>query len=144
MAHYDEFYEKYECKECRRKDLNYEDIDFYIYGWEVKRHPILKKYDENSNLHICKRCKDLIMNRAEEKLIGVYSGNICIKTVDTIDEAIAIDYIRGWNEGHIQLDIYYKGKLLRRLSDDCEFDEEIAYLQEQIDNEVVKEIRKEV
>ena len=76
--------------------------------------------------------------------IGVYKGNICIKVVDTIDEAIVIDYIHGWNEGHIQLDIYYKGKLLRRLSDDCEFDEEIAYLQEQIDDTIVKEIRKEV
>ena len=143
MAHYEEFYEKYKCEECKRKDLNYDDIDFYIYGWEVKRHPILKKYDENSNLHICKKCKDLIMNNAEEKLIGVYSGNSFIEMVTTVREALKSDYIHGWRHNNIQLDIYYKGKLLRRLSDDCEFDEEIVHLQEQIDNAVVKEIREE-
>jgi len=144
MAHYNEFYELYKCQECKRKDLNYDDIDFYIYEWQVKTHPILEKYDENSNLHICKRCKDLTMNNAEEELIGVYSSNSLIDMVTTVRQALRIDYEHGWDGNHIQLDIYYKGKLLRRLSDDCEFDEEAIYLQEQIDNEVVKEIRKEV
>ena len=64
--------------------------------------------------------------------IGVYRGNICIKIVDTIDEAIVVDYIHGWNEGHIQLDIRYKGQLLQRLDDDCSFEEEIGYLKHQI------------
>ena len=144
MAHYDEFYEKYECKECRRKYLNHEDMDFYIYGWEVKKHPILKKYDNNSNLHICKRCKDLIMNNAEEKLIGVYSGNSFIDMVATVREALKVDYEHGWKHNHIQLDIYYKGLLLKRLDNDCEFDKEVIYLQEQIDDTVVKEIRGEI
>ena len=83
------------------------------------------------------------MNNAEEKLIGVYSGNSFIEMVTTVREALKSDYIHGWRHNNIQLDIYYKGKLLRRLSDDCEFDEEIVHLQEQIDNAVVKEIREE-
>ena len=141
MAHYNEFYELYKCQECKRKDLNYDDIDFYIYGWEVKKHPILKKYDENSNLHICKRCKDLIMNNAEEELIGVYSSNSLIEMVTTVRQALRVDYEHGWRHNNIQLDIFYKGKLLRRLSDDCEFDEETVHLQEQIDNTIIKEIR---
>ena len=64
--------------------------------------------------------------------IGVCKGNICIKTVDTIDEAIVIDYIHGWNDGHIQLDIRYKGQLLKRLDDNRSFIEEIEYLKHQI------------
>ena len=64
--------------------------------------------------------------------IGVYRGNICIKVVDTLDEAIVIDYMHGWNEGHIQLDIRYKGQLLKRLSDYFSFIEEIEYLKHQI------------
>lgn len=143
MGHYEEFYEKYKCEECKRKDLDYDDINFYLFPYQIKNHPILRKYDEDSRLHICKRCKDLIMNNAEEKLIGVYTGNSCIEMVTTVRESLKVDYIHGWDGNHIQLDIYYKGKLLRRLSDDCEFDEETIYLQEQIDNEVVREAREE-
>ena len=139
MAHYEEFYEKYKCKECEKDNLNYEDMDFYIYGWEVKKHPCLKKYDENSNLHICKRCKDLIMNNAEEKLIGVYSGNSFIEMVTTVREALKVDYIHGWRHNNIRLNIFYKGKELQRLSDDCEFDEEIENLKEQIVN-IIKQL----
>ena len=72
--------------------------------------------------------------------IGVHKGNICIKVVDTIDKAIVIDYIHGWKENHIQLDIRYKGQLLKRLDDNRSFIEEIEYLKHQI--MIIDNIRK--
>ena len=68
------------------------------------------------------------------KLKAIYGKYKDLKhenSVDTIEDAINSDY-RFWYHYKEQLDFYYNGIKLERLSDDCEFDEEIENLKEQM------------
>ena len=64
-------------------------------------------------------------------IYGKYKDLKYENSVDTIEDAITADY-RFWYHYKEQLDFYYKDIKLNRLNDDCEFDEEIKHLEEQI------------
>ena len=71
-------------------------------------------------------------------IYGKYKDLKYENSVDTIEDAIKSDY-RFWYHYKEQLDFYYNGIKLERLSDDCEFDEEIENLKEQIVN-IIKQL----
>ena len=70
-------------------------------------------------------------------LIGKYILN---DYAGTVEEAIKKDYTL-WKDGkQFVAELNYKGKLLKRLDNDCSFGEEIAYLEMQI-SKIDKEVR---
>ena len=73
------------------------------------------------------------------KLDGIH---MLVDYAGTVGEAIKKDYLL-WKARKFVAELTYKGQLLNRLNDDCEFDDEIEHLKEQMkkidDNE-----RKEV
>ena len=60
---------------------------------------------------------------------------------ETVEEAIKVKDYYLWYHNKFKAELTYKGQLLNRLDDDCEFDEEIEYLKNQI--MVIDNIRKE-
>ena len=51
---------------------------------------------------------------------------------ETVEEAIKVKDYYLWYHNKFKAELTYKGQLLNRLDDDCEFDEEIEYLKHQI------------
>jgi hypothetical protein len=66
MGHYWERYEKYKCDHCKKENLNYEQMNLYIFDYEIKKYPILKNYQEmrtSDDLHLCKECYERITGK---------------------------------------------------------------------------------
>ena len=76
---------------------------------------------------------------------GTYTSNgnkfVYNDYVNTIEEAMKVDY-RFWYHYKVTLIFYYNDRQLARLSEDCEFDEEILFLKEQISTIDKKEIER--
>ena len=51
---------------------------------------------------------------------------------ETVEEAIKVKDYYLWYHNKFKAELTYKGQLLNRLDDDCEFDEEIEHLKHQI------------
>ena len=64
-------------------------------------------------------------------IYGKYKGLKYENSVDTIEDAIKADY-RFWYHYKEQSDFYYNDIKLNRLDNDCEFDDEIEHLKEQM------------